>query len=98
MSKIERTIEFVKELAENFGAKNEDILNDYIFRNNTKDDALNQGGAFFGLISPEEEPSGPYHDFSLVIFPDKEDRPWLISLIVGSLDLKMIMNLQLCLV
>ncbi|MDR7664747.1 AAA family ATPase [Methanosarcina sp. Z-7115] len=88
MSKIERTIEYVKELAENFGAKNEDILNDYIFRNNTKDDALNQGGAFFGLISPEEEPSGPYHDFSLVIFPDKENRPWLISLVVGSLGFK----------
>lgn len=52
MGKIERSIEFVKELAENFGAKNEDILNDYIFRNNTKEDALNQGGAFFGLISP----------------------------------------------
>lgn len=88
MSKIERTIEFVKELAESFGAKNEDVLNDYIFRNNTKEDALNQGGAFFGLISPEEEPSGPYHDLSLVIFPDRENRPWLISLIVGSLGFK----------
>ncbi|RPJ78503.1 MAG: AAA family ATPase [Alphaproteobacteria bacterium] len=88
MSKIERTIEFVKELAENFGAKNEDVLNDYIFRNNTKEDALNQGGAFFGLISPEEEPSGPYHDLSLVIFPDRENKPWLISLIVGSLGFK----------
>ncbi len=88
MNKIERTIEFVKELAENFGAKNEDVLNDYIFRNNTKEDAINQGGAFFGLISPEEEPSGPYHDLSLVIFPDREDRPWLISLVVGSLGFK----------
>jgi len=34
MNKIERTIEFVKELAGNFGAKNEGLLNDYIFRNN----------------------------------------------------------------
>lgn len=88
MNKIERTIEFVKELAENFGTKNEDVLKDYIFRNNTKEDALNQGGAFFGFISPEEETSGPYHDLSLVIFPDKEDRPWLISLVVGSLGFK----------
>lgn len=88
MNKIEKTIEFVKELAKNFGAKNEDVLNDYVFRNNTKKDALNQGGAFFGLISPEEEPSGPYHDLSMVIFPDKDNRPWLISLIVGSLGFK----------
>jgi 5-methylcytosine-specific restriction protein B len=88
MSKIERTIELVKELAENFGAKNKDIPNAYTFRNNTKEDALNQGGAFFGLISPEEETSGPYHDFSLVIFPDRDDNPWLISLVVGSLGFK----------
>jgi 5-methylcytosine-specific restriction protein B len=72
MSKIERTIEFVKGLAANFGAKNGDLVSSYIFRNNTKEDALNQGGAFFGLISPDEEASGPYHDFSLVIFPDKD--------------------------
>jgi 5-methylcytosine-specific restriction enzyme B len=88
MSKIKMAIEFVKELAENFGAKNEDVLNDYIFRNNTKEDALNQGGAFFGFISPEEELSGPYHDVSLVIFPDRDNKPWLISLIVGSLGFK----------
>lgn len=88
MSKIERTIEFVKELAANFGAKNGDLVGDYIFRNNTKQDALNQGGAFFGLISPDEEVSGPYHDFSLVIFPDKENNPWLISLVVGTLGFK----------
>jgi 5-methylcytosine-specific restriction protein B len=85
MSNIDRTIEFVKESAANFGAKNGDIVNNYIFRNNTKEDALNKGGAFFGLISPDEEASGPYHDFSLVIFPDKNDKPWLISLVVGTL-------------
>lgn len=88
MSKIERTIEFVKELAANFGAKNGDLVSDYTFRNNTKEDALNQGGAFFGLISLDEEVSGPYHDFSLVIFPDKENNPWLISLVVGTLGFK----------
>jgi 5-methylcytosine-specific restriction protein B len=88
MSKIERTIEFVKELAANFGAKNGDLVSSYIFRNNTKEEALIQGGAFFGLISPDEEASGPYHDFSLVIFPDKDDKPWLISLVVGTLGFK----------
>jgi hypothetical protein len=36
MSKIEKTIEFVKELVGSFGAKNEGLFNDYIFRNNTK--------------------------------------------------------------
>ena len=75
MSKIERTIEFVKELAANFGAKNGDLVSDYTFRNNTKEDALNQGGAFFGLISLDEEVSGPYHDFSLVFFPIKKITP-----------------------
>lgn len=88
MSKIERTIEFVKELAANFGAKNGDLVSSYVFRSNTKEDALKQGGAFFGLIPPDEEASGPYHDFSLVIFPDKDDNPWLISLVVGSLGFK----------
>jgi 5-methylcytosine-specific restriction protein B len=88
MSKIERTIEFVKGLAANFGAKNGDLVSSYVFRNNTKEDALNQGGAFFGLISPDEEVSGPYHDFSLVIFPDKDDKPWLVSLVVGTLGFK----------
>ena len=88
MNNIEKAIEFVQELAGNYGAKNEDIPNAYVFRNNTKEDALNQGGAFFGLISPEEEVSGPYHDFSLVIFPDKDDKPWLISLVVGTLGFK----------
>jgi 5-methylcytosine-specific restriction protein B len=88
MSKIERTIEFVKELAADFGAKNGNLVGSYVFRNNTKEDALNQGGAFFGLISPDEEVSGPYHDFSLVIFPDKDDKPWIISLVVGTLGFK----------
>ena len=30
-------------------------------------------GAYFGFIRPEEEPSGPYHDFSLVFFPQKNE-------------------------
>jgi len=88
MNKIEKAIEFVQELAANFGAKSEEGINDYIFRNKTSKDALKQGGAFFGLISSEEEISGPYHDFSLVIFPDEGDNPWLISLVVGTLGFK----------
>ena len=89
MSEIIDTIDYVKELAQEFGASIEDDLNkDYTFRNNTKDDALKNGGAFFGLISPDEDPSGPYHDFSYVIFPDSDNDSWLVSLVVGSLGFK----------
>ena len=85
MNKIETTIEYVKELAKEYGAKDESSeKRDYIFRNNTKENALSEGGAFFGFVSPEEEPTGPYSDFSLVIFPDKDDGPWMICLGVGS--------------
>ena len=70
MEKIEKTMQYVQELAKRYGAKNEDELNkDYVWRHNVGAEALNTSGAFFGFINPEEEPSGPYHDFSLVIFP-----------------------------
>lgn len=89
MEKIQKTIQYIQELAERYGAKNKDELNkDYVWRNNTGTAALNEGGAFFGFISPEEDVSGPYHDFSLVVFPDKENKPWLVCLGVGSLGFK----------
>ncbi|MCJ7649304.1 MAG: AAA family ATPase [Candidatus Lokiarchaeota archaeon] len=86
---IEETILFISELASNYGAKIDDeYLKSYIFRKNTKEDAFKKGGAYFGFISPEEEATGPYHDFSLVIFPDHENKSWIISLGVGSLGFK----------
>jgi len=86
---IDKTIQYINELASNYGAKNDDeYLKSYIFRNNTKEDAFKKGGAYFGFILPEEEATGPYHDFSLVIFPDNENRSWIISLGVGSLGFK----------
>jgi Holliday junction resolvasome RuvABC ATP-dependent DNA helicase subunit len=36
------------------------------------------------MLYPEEEMSGPYHDFSLVIFPNDKGLPWLICLGIGS--------------
>ena len=86
---IDKTIQYINELASNYGAKNDDeYLKSYIFRNNTKEDAFKKGGAYFGFILPEEEATGPYHDFSLVIFPDNENKSWIISLGVGSLGFK----------
>jgi 5-methylcytosine-specific restriction protein B len=90
MSIINDLIRYSQEKAASFGASIDDeLLADYVFRNNTREDALNQGGAYFGFISPDEEPAGPYHDLSLVIFPaiDPIDS-WLISLGVGTLGFK----------
>lgn len=83
--KIEKIREFIRDKAELFGAKTNDTSNkDYVERNNTGAEALKDDGAYFGFIHPDEEVSGPYHDFSLVIFPSSDDKPWLISLGVGS--------------
>ncbi len=86
---IDQTIQFINKLASDYGAKNDDeYLKNYVFRNNTKEDAFKKGGAYFGFISPEEEATGPYHDFSLVIFPDNKNGSWVISLGVGTLGFK----------
>jgi 5-methylcytosine-specific restriction protein B len=83
---IENIRTFIKEKAEQFGGQ---IEVDYIERNNTKDEAFNKGRAYFGLISPEEEHQGPYHDFSIVIFPSKDtDKSWILALGIGSMGFK----------
>ncbi|WP_395633149.1 McrB family protein [Flavobacterium sp.] len=85
MSSIENIRSFIKEKAEQFGAKTDNEFNKpYIERNNTGQEALKDNGAYFGFIHPEEEVSGPFHDFSLTIFPNGENKPWLICLGVGS--------------
>lgn len=82
---IENIRQFIKEKAEQFGAKTDNEFNKpYVERNNTGQDALNDNGAYFGFIHPEEETSGPYHDFSLTIFPNNQDKPWLVCLGIGS--------------
>lgn len=82
---IEEIRQFIKNEAERFGAKIDAEYNKpFIERNNTGFDALQDNGAFFGLISPEEEASGPYHDFSLVLFPAEDNKAWSIAMGVGS--------------
>ena len=83
---IENIIDYIKIEAEKFGVR-EDSSKYYVFRNNTKPQAFNDGGAYFGLIHPEEEPTGAYHDLCIVLFPGNEDGgdKWVLSLGVGSL-------------
>ena len=82
---IENVREFIKEKAQEFGAKTENEFNKpYVERNNTGHDALQDKGAYFGFIHPEEDASGPFHDFSLTIFPNDQGKPWLVCLGIGS--------------
>ena len=82
---IQNIRQFIKEKAEQFGAKiDKEFSKAYVERNNTGQDALKDNGAYFGFIHPDEEASGPFHDFSLTIFPNEEHKPWLVCLGVGS--------------
>ena len=82
---IENIRNFIKEKAEQFGAKQGQEFNKpYVERNNTGPESLKDNGAYFGFISPDEEGSGPFHDFSLTIFPNDQDKPWLVCLGIGS--------------
>lgn len=82
---IETIRQFIKEKAEKFGAKTDAEFNKpYIERNNTGQEALKDNGAYFGFIHPDEETSGPFHDFSLTIFPNDKNKPWLVCLGIGS--------------
>jgi len=88
---IDELIRYIKEQAQLFGAKQDATdKKDYIFRNNTRQDALDEDKApYFGLISPDEELSGQYHDLSLVIFPGSNyNDQWLVALGIGTLGFK----------
>lgn len=85
MSEINNIRQFIKDKAKEFGAKVENEFNKpYVERNNTGQEALKDSGAYFGFIHPEEETSGPFHDFSLTIFPNDQNKPWLVCLGIGS--------------
>lgn len=76
---------FIKEKAEQFGAKTDNEFNKpYVERKNTGQEALKDNGAYFGFIHPDEDVSGPFHDFSLTIFPNEINKPWLVCLGIGS--------------
>lgn len=82
---IDNIRQFIKEKAEQFGAKTDNEFNKpFVERNNTGQEALKDNGAYFGFIHPEEEASGPFHDFSLTIFPNDQNKPWLVCLGIGS--------------
>lgn len=83
--RIENIRNFIKEKAVEFGAKTDNEFNKpFVERNNTGQEALKDNGAYFGFIHPEEEASGPFHDFSLTIFPNDNNLPWLVCLGIGS--------------
>jgi 5-methylcytosine-specific restriction enzyme B len=83
--RIETIRQFIKDNAVQFGAKTDNEFNKpFVERNNTGKEALKDNGAYFGFIHPEEEASGPFHDFSLTIFPNDQDKPWLVCLGIGS--------------
>ncbi|MEK6531424.1 MAG: hypothetical protein AABZ23_02890 [Deltaproteobacteria bacterium] len=82
---IETIKQFIEDEAKLFGAKVDIEFNKpYVLRNNTGTEALKDNGAYFGFIHPDEEASGPFHDFSLTIFPNNLGKPWLVCLGIGS--------------
>jgi len=88
---IENIRQFIKEKAEQFGAKNDS----YILRDNTEISFnTNTPGAYLGLVEFEEGGSGVYHDFSFVIFPsNREAEKLIVTLGVGSQGFKNDYNL-----
>jgi 5-methylcytosine-specific restriction protein B len=86
---IKKIREFIKVEAEKFGAKTlQEHNRAYVERNNTGAEALADNGAYFGFIHPNEDVSGPFHDFSLTIFPSADEKPWLVCLGIGSMGFK----------
>ncbi len=83
---IEQLVAEFEAWAESFGAVPKGV--NCLFRNNTDKEAFENGGAFFGIIQPEEAIKGGYHDFSLVVFPDNKDGMWVVCLCVGTLGFK----------
>lgn len=82
---IENVVDFIIDCATKFGAKPELEFNKpYVLRRNIRSEALNDNGAYFGFIHSDEETSGPFHDFSLTIFPNDQNKPWLVCLGIGS--------------
>lgn len=70
----------------NKGQQIENPIGNAIIRTNLQPEAFTSGTAYFGFLNPEEETSGPYSDFSFVVFPDSVDNvtTCVICLAVGS--------------
>ena len=90
--KAEELFEIVREKAiafgmspKNKGQQIENPVGNAIIRTNLQSEAFTSGTAYFGFLNPEEETSGPYSDFSFVVFPDLVDvTTCVVCLAVGS--------------
>lgn len=73
-------------LPKNEGRVITDPKGNSILRNNLLDLSFNDGSAYFGILSAEEETAGPYSDFSFVVFPDNKEcvETCVVCLGVGS--------------
>ena len=83
-------IEKVKSQSENFGFCFESQprkTKNAVWRKNIHPEREEEfrKGAYFGLVNADEESTGAYNDFSLVIFPNIECSHFVIALGVGSL-------------
>lgn len=73
-------------LPKNEGQQIKGSTGNTIIRKNLQSEAFTSGTAYFGFLNPEEETSGPYSDFSFVVFPDSVDNvtTCVVCLAVGS--------------
>ena len=73
-------------LPKNEGQQIKGSTGNAIIRKNLQPEAFTGGTAYFGFLNPEEETSGPYSDFSFVVFPDSENNvtTCVVCLAVGS--------------
>lgn len=76
-------------VAKNNGATITNVKGNAIVRENISK-AFVDGTAFFGFLSPEEDPTGAYSDFSFVVFPNNETNvsACIVCLGVGTLGFK----------
>lgn len=82
MQVVQELAQQVWQWCETFGGT---LGKEYIKRENISPRAFEDGGAFFACIQPEEAPSGAYHDFSFVVFPDPDGGASVVSLCIGTL-------------
>lgn len=75
-------------IPKNDGRQIIDSKGNAIIRNNLLDVSFADGSAYFGILNSEEDTTGPYSDFSFVVFPEKELGVCVVSLGVGSLGFK----------
>lgn len=70
----------------NKGQQIENSIGNTIIRTNLQSEAFTSCTAYFGFLNPEEETSGPYSDFSFVVFPNSVDnvKTCVVCLAVGS--------------